>query len=235
MASYRKNARNGLSPKKETHKQNGVDTNENSGNKVMKNSLWKKLVDIDEKCTAICAVCAHENSPLSLLRPVMKLIEVSCHGVPWLLVTTLFLLSVHKAHHVEMLVNLLYGLILDLIVIGILKTVFRRSRPAHNKMDMFATVSIDNYSFPSGHASRAGMLACFFFMRYLTCPTKSLLVLTWSLIVTASRVALGRHHIVDVVCGYGVGIAEYLLLVYLWVPVETCLSWLELYFSHFHL
>lgn len=124
---------------------------------------------------------------------------------------------------------------MDLIIIALLKVAFRRSRPAHNEMDMFATVSIDLYSFPSGHASRAGMLACFFVLKFLTSAKWIVMLLVWSVIVTWSRVALGRHHLIDVVCGYTVGIFEYLLLVYLWIPRETCMSWLELYFSHFHL
>ncbi|XP_052790039.1 polyisoprenoid diphosphate/phosphate phosphohydrolase PLPP6-like [Mya arenaria] len=198
-------------------------------------SFLATILQLDEKYTSICAICANKDSPLSLLRPVMKLLEISCHGIPWLTGTVLLILSVHLAHHVEMSVNLLFGLILDLIVIGILKVAFRRSRPKHNEMDMFATVSIDNYSFPSGHASRAGMLACFFLIEYLSCPTKELLILAWSFTVTISRVVLGRHHLIDVVCGYGVGILEYLMLVYLWIPQKTCMSWLELYFSHFHL
>ena len=127
------------------------------------------------------------------------------------------------------------GLILDLIVIATLKLVFRRSRPAHNEMDMFATVSIDNYSFPSGHASRAGMLGCFFMFHIVNTTKSTLLAVLWSLIVCSSRVILGRHHLVDVICGYIVGMFEYLLLVYLWIPTDTCMSWLELYFSHFHL
>lgn len=124
---------------------------------------------------------------------------------------------------------------MDLIVIVILKVSFRRSRPKHNEMDMFATVSVDLYSFPSGHASRAGMLACLFMLKYITSLKWNIALLIWSMIVTLSRVALGRHHLIDVVCGYLVGMFEYLLLLYLWIPRETCMSWLELYFSHFHL
>lgn len=100
---------------------------------------------------------------------------------------------------------------------------------------MFATVSVDLYSFPSGHASRAGMLACFFVLEFFTSRKWIAITLSWSLIVALSRVVLGRHHLIDIICGYFVGILEYLLLLYLWVPRETCMSWLELYFSHFHL
>ncbi|KAL4219473.1 lipid phosphatase [Mactra antiquata] len=194
--------------------------------------LLATLLQLDEEYTCRCAVFADKKSKL---RPFMKLIEISCHGIPWLFGTLVMILSVHQALHVELLINLFYGLVIDLIVIGILKTVFRRSRPQYNEMDMFATVSIDNYSFPSGHASRAGMLACFFVLCVLDSPKWIILAIFWSFVVTLSRVLLGRHHLVDVICGYFTGIFEYLLLAYLWIPKETCMSWLELYFSHFHL
>jgi membrane-associated phospholipid phosphatase len=79
------------------------------------------------------------------------------------------------------------------------------------------------------------MLACFFALRALDSPTWIVFTLLWSFIVTFSRVMLGRHHLVDVICGYLLGIGEYLVLSYLWISRETSLSWLELYFSHFHL
>lgn len=72
-------------------------------------SFWSAVQKWDEKYTSICAVCANKNSALSHLRPVMKLVEISCHGIPWLLGTTVMILSVHQAFHVEILVNLFYG------------------------------------------------------------------------------------------------------------------------------
>lgn len=73
------------------------------------NPFWVAIQEWDEKYTAMCAVCANKDSRLRLLRPLMKLIEISCHGIPWLFGTTLMLLSVHQAFHVEILVNLFYG------------------------------------------------------------------------------------------------------------------------------
>lgn len=48
---------------------------------------------------------------------------------------------------------------MDVIIVLVLKIMFRRHRPSNNHMDMFLTVSVDQYSFPSGHATRAVMLA----------------------------------------------------------------------------
>ena len=128
------------------------------------------------------------------------------------------------------------GLVIDVIVITILKLMFRRSRPAHNKDDMVGAVtSVDKYSFPSGHATRAAMVSGYFIFHVCDTTRQTIYIVLWSVCVSVSRVALGRHHLIDVMCGYIVGMLEYLLLVYLWVSRETCLRWLESYFSHFHL
>lgn len=54
------------------------------------------------------------------------------------------------------------AILLDLVVVGTLKTIVRRARPSHNTEDMFATVHADRFSFPSGHTTRAVMLAVLF-------------------------------------------------------------------------
>ena len=128
------------------------------------------------------------------------------------------------------------GLIIDVIVITVLKLTFRRSRPAHNQDDMVGAVtSVDKYSFPSGHATRAAMLTGFFVCHVCDSARHLIYIVLWSICVSLSRVALGRHHLIDVICGYIVGLLEYLILFYLWVPREICMQWLESYFSHFHL
>ncbi|KAK9403795.1 phospholipid phosphatase 6 [Crotalus adamanteus] len=74
-------------------------------------------------------------------------------------------LMLYQHHHAksgtsagrEVLLNLLFALILDLVLVAAVKGLVKRRRPVYNKMDMFATVSVDKYSFPSGHATRAAM------------------------------------------------------------------------------
>ncbi|XP_010143746.1 PREDICTED: presqualene diphosphate phosphatase-like, partial [Buceros rhinoceros silvestris] len=96
-------------------------------------------------------------------------------------------------------------LLLDLLLVTVLKGLVRRRRPTHNKMDMFFTISVDQYSFPSGHASRAA-LVCRFILRHLVLavPLRVLVVL-WALIVSLSRVMLGRHNMTDVLFGLLLG------------------------------
>ena len=54
--------------------------------------------------------------------------------------------------------TLLAAMLLDLATVALLKALVRRPRPPYNVPDMLV-VSVDRYSFPSGHASRTTVLA----------------------------------------------------------------------------
>ena len=119
------------------------------------------------------------------------------------------------------------ALIFDVLVVAVVKLIFRRPRPAHNQMDMFATVSVDKYSFPSGHTTRAAMLA-FFFLHYLVlASTFRRLLILWAVAVALSRVLLGRHHVGDVMCGLVIGYFQYKMVVSLWLPWPVCMALLN--------
>lgn len=66
----------------------------------------------------------------------------------------------------ELWVNLLIGLLLDIVIVAVLKAFTRRRRPAYNIDDLFLVSSIDKFSFPSGHATRAVLLGVFFNILY---------------------------------------------------------------------
>ena len=85
-----------------------------------------------------------------------KLREYGGDGVVWLLVTftALFLPSSPAASRLAW-ANFLLGLLLDLVLVGTLKGLFRRTRPVYNhKADFIVVVAVDHFSFPSGHSSR---------------------------------------------------------------------------------
>jgi len=125
----------------------------------------------------------------------------------------------------EASVNLLIGLVLDIVIVAVLKAFTRRRRPAYDVDDQVATVKmVDKFSFPSGHATRATMLALLF---TLLSPLPLLLwvpFLAWAAAVAVSRVLLGRHHILDVVAGVIIGAAEAVILSMLWRSEEEASS-----------
>ena len=96
-----KNSKNG--------KTNTIGARKTEKSRVENGSILGTLLETDEQYTKILAVCADESSSLGKLRPLMVLLEYSCHGVPWFIVTSVLLLSVHLPWHVELLVNLLWG------------------------------------------------------------------------------------------------------------------------------
>ncbi|CAH8665965.1 unnamed protein product [Schistosoma guineensis] len=112
---------------------------------------------------------------------------------------------------------LLIALLFDAIMVGLIKFIFRRQRPKENNdSDMLFTVSIDAWSFPSGHASRSTML--FFLISHLWLSTSTLwliLLLFWNLIICYSRYAMHRHHFIDILAGYTLGYIEYWLIIQL--------------------
>ncbi|XP_038687024.1 probable lipid phosphate phosphatase beta isoform X2 [Tripterygium wilfordii] len=131
------------------------------------------------------------------------------------------------------LLPLIVGLLVDLSLIGLIKFVFRRSRPHYNP-NMSAVVSVDHFSFPSGHASRVFYLASFISLSAATIQealtdfrppggvfgmligedegkfvaSVVLGVWAWAAVTSTSRVLLGRHFVLDVLAGVFVGVLE---------------------------
>ncbi|KAF4404087.1 probable lipid phosphate phosphatase beta [Cannabis sativa] len=116
------------------------------------------------------------------------------------------------------LIPFLLGLVLDLALVGLIKVIVRRSRPHYNPT-MNVAISVDHFSFPSGHSSRVFFVASLVhlsasvFVDALTAEGKVVNLLiafvwVWAAATSASRVLLGRHFVVDVFAGALLGILE---------------------------
>ncbi|KAH7447974.1 hypothetical protein KP509_01G130200 [Ceratopteris richardii] len=130
--------------------------------------------------------------------------------------------------------SLLIGLLFDLILLGGLKSIFRRPRPVYNK-GMFLVLSVDHYSFPSGHSSRVFLIFVFVlsyasewkeatftvagllsedlkdgieYWETLSYYMMPFIFACWAAATAGSRILLGRHFLLDVVAGSLVGILE---------------------------
>eukprot|EP01147_Barroeca_monosierra_P008137 gene8137-10120_t len=144
---------------------------------------------------------------------LLKGFEISGHGVPWFILSVCFLLLTSpdgklpmstavqqqnpiwlsslsiSAKYSEACI-LLFALLFDVVIVGTIKAVVRRRRPAYNKDDMYGTVSVDNFSFPSGHSTRAATLALLL-PRLYSMHTWPLMV--WSIFMAISRVMLATN------------------------------------------
>ncbi|XP_036094396.1 phospholipid phosphatase 6 isoform X1 [Rousettus aegyptiacus] len=179
------------------------------------------LLAIDLWLSKKLGVCAGESSSWGSMRPLMKLLEISGHGIPWLLGTLYCLSRSNSWAGREVLMNLLFALLLDLLLVALLKGLVRRRRPAHNQMDMFVTLSVDKYSFPSGHATRAALVSRFILNHLVLAIPLRVLVVLWAFILGLSRVMLGRHNVTDVAFGFFLGYLQYSIVDYCWLSPQN--------------
>jgi len=186
--------------------------------------FFNRLHTLDVELSRKLSFCAEKGS--SGWRSVLIALEISGHGVPWILGTLLAIYS-FRDHQQQFACNFLLALLLDLAVVGLTKFTFKRKRPVYNEKDMFVTVSVDKFSFPSGHSTRAAMVAALFGL-VMSCRLCRLLVTAWATCVAVSRVVLGRHHVSDVVFGAVIGVAQYWVMIRMWLPLMTCQRILDL-------
>ena len=120
-----------------------------------------------------------------------------------------------------------------LIMIGVVKELVERPRPAVNEKPLDPWISVNSFSFPSGHSFAA--MAVYLSLGLLVArlaPTRRcayFLVLAaagLALLVGATRVYLGAHYATDVIAGWFAGAAWTCACVAaLWVLDPSTLRW----------
>ena len=94
------------------------------------------------------------------------------------------------------------SVIITAVIVLLIKFTIRRKRPEGEWGEIYR--STDPHSFPSGHATRAFMLAAI--VIGLGPPWFAILLVLWAPLVSIARVAMGVHYISDVVAGAFLGI-----------------------------
>ncbi|XP_028174796.1 polyisoprenoid diphosphate/phosphate phosphohydrolase PLPP6 isoform X1 [Ostrinia nubilalis] len=184
--------------------------------------MLQNILRYDVQVTKKFVEMALKTSPLRSLRNHAKLLEVSCHGIVWLAGWLSFIWLFNNKELYQIQVNMLIALILDIIVIAVIKAFVRRRRPV--PMNKLTEIGPDKYSFPSGHASRATLIA--FILMYQD-PISFIFyppLLAWVTSVALSRILLERHYILDVLGGFGIGILEGLVMCIVWFSQSTSSS-----------
>mmetsp|Transcript_31134 Transcript_31134/g.43152 ORF Transcript_31134/g.43152 Transcript_31134/m.43152 type:complete len:187 (-) Transcript_31134:95-655(-) len=147
-------------------------------------------------------------------RRILQAFELSGDGLLWIPLIAIAKMtpSLVASELNDCVWKLLVGCVLDLIVVASLKAFFRRSRPSYNKDDMHIVVSVDKFSFPSGHSSRCIFIGA---LAYYCIAHREIRIVMyiWATLTAMSRVALGRHFLGDVLAGscIGVGMATFLI------------------------
>lgn len=116
--------------------------------------------------------------------------------LPVLLVLSLGLLYRERAADAAMVLG---AFLVEEVLVGALKAFVARPRPED------AWIAAAGWSFPSGHAARAALVACL--IVYLNRHRVALaLAALWAILGAAARVVLGVHHVTDVAAGLGLGL-----------------------------
>ena len=189
----------------------------------------KSILEWDKKITRSTFEAFDKKFGYVKYRSQMKALENSCHGIPWLVLTIAMIYLGAWPGGLELWMNLLLYLIVDIVFVAVIKAFARRRRPSFQSDEQwFVKIEdkltggrgVDKFSFPSGHASRAGGFVFFFWFLYPLNFFFRIAVLIWSSSVAVSRVFLCRHHILDVAAGLLLGYVEYIVMCFLWMGEE---------------
>ncbi|XP_043576487.1 inactive phospholipid phosphatase 7-like [Chiloscyllium plagiosum] len=180
------------------------------------------LMAIDICLSKRIGVCASSSSAWSSARPIVKLIGVTGHGVPWIGGTVFCLTKSSTAAGQEVIFNLLFALILDLLVVAAVQKMVKRKAPSEVSPSLLDYVVMDVFAFPAGQASRAVMVTRFFFSHLVLAVPLRILLVIWAGVIGISRVMIGRHYLTDVFCGFFIGYLQFNLVELLWIPSGTC-------------
>lgn len=114
------------------------------------------------------------------------------------------------------------AVIMDIIVMGLLKALIRRPRPSENMSDHQYILS-EKYSMPSGHASFAVLLYVYVLLNFHLSMLWMDVLKIWAIFVMASRLAMARHYLSDVVVGGIIGFIEAQLVSpsMIWVSLDS--------------
>lgn len=190
-------------------------------------TFLKRILAVDAYLTDVLVKMFEKSVHMRQLKIHCTALEISCHGIPWIALTLCSVWILHNNSLYQMQINLLMGLLLDILFTAILKALVRRRRPSINS-DPFS-MGPDKFSFPSGHASRVTFLVYFFFYLWPLSVIWTLPLLAWCFSVCVSRLLMRRHHILDVLAGIVLGIFEGMIINYLYLSPNTCtnfISWI---------
>uniref|UniRef100_A0A2P2I0K9 Phospholipid phosphatase 6-like n=1 Tax=Hirondellea gigas TaxID=1518452 RepID=A0A2P2I0K9_9CRUS len=194
------------------------------GGKRVVTPLLRRILDWDVKTTNnVLAAIIKKTGPMRKYSTTLSAVEMSGNGIVWLASCVVIVFMSSDLYTRHLVVNLLIALIADLIVVAVVKATTRRRRPAPLTGDPFAIQKIDQFSFPSGHATRATMVCTLFAIQYDLSMLLEVPLYTWFMSVVASRLLLRRHYILDIVSGIMIGWLTALMLVITgaWISVDS--------------
>ena len=154
-----------------------------------------------------------------------SILALSGNAQPWMVVSFLFFVfDIFFRNRSDNLVQLSVAGIGGLTS-AIIKYITKRKRPDEQIALKYISTG-DQWSFPSGHATRMGCLAMFMTLYY---PTFGWIMVIWAVGVCYGRIALQIHYFLDIVGGALLGISfgavAYFLMNYFDVIFDPISNW----------
>ncbi|XP_032904558.1 inactive phospholipid phosphatase 7 [Amblyraja radiata] len=191
-------------------------------NPSFKGIAINSLLAIDICLSKRMGVCARSSSTWSSARPIVKLIGITGHGIPWIGGTLFCLTKSYTPAGQEVLLNLLMALILDIVMGAGLQKLVKRRGPSEGARGILDYMVMDVFAFPAAQATRAVMVTRFFLNHLVLAVPLRILMVIWAAVIGLSRVMIGRHHLTDVLCGFIIGYLQFNFVELLWLPSGTC-------------
>lgn len=141
---------------------------------------------------------------ISWLDPVMRIISSYSFWIAVCAIIIVYLVYKYKADGIAASFFLLVGVGLNSLVNNIIKIIVLRPRPGNNPDIRDIIHQLEDpgvsFSFFSAHSSNSVCLALFTSL-YFRNPYYTLAAFAWALIVAYSRIYVGKHFPLDVLCG----------------------------------
>uniref|UniRef100_A0A1B0GAM9 Phosphatidic acid phosphatase type 2/haloperoxidase domain-containing protein n=1 Tax=Glossina morsitans morsitans TaxID=37546 RepID=A0A1B0GAM9_GLOMM len=188
-----------------------------------KSKFLQFLLAKDEIITTKFVIFLLKYEPFKAIKAHTKALELSCDGIIWLTAWPAFIWLASNKSLYQMQINLLFGLILDIVITALIKAAVRRRRPSPTK-NLLSTIGPDKFSFPSGHASRSAFIMVFFIMIYPLYPIFWAPLIVWCFCVCLSRVLAKRHFILDSLCGFLIGLAQAYIITMLYISEQNAIA-----------
>ncbi|XP_039476416.1 inactive phospholipid phosphatase 7-like isoform X2 [Oreochromis aureus] len=166
-------------------------------NPSFKGIAISSLLAIDISLSKRLGVCVGARGSRAPLRPMITLLALTGHALPWICGTLICLWRSSTLAGQEVLLNLLLALILDLMTVAGMQKLVKRRGPWDFPPSFFDYIAMDMYSFPAAHASRAVMVSKFLLNHLVLAVPLRILLCLWAFLVGVSRVLLGKHHLSD--------------------------------------
>jgi len=114
------------------------------------------------------------------------------------------------------IISIFIFMIIMLIPVFIIKQTVRRPRPEYKDLRL-GSVLLDEWSFPSGHATRATYIML---LLPIITPTLTIFWIAWGFCMIISRLILGVHYISDIIAGILTGSLGFFILMKLkYLPI----------------